>query len=74
MWYDNKQRSQTGLNEIIFFLYSDVPGSRIYFTVDGTKPDPFQVGRTGKSSTIKYIGPFRLQIGNRVIKSIAVSK
>lgn len=50
------------------------PGTKIYFTVDGTKPDPFQRGKTGKSSTIKYIGAFRLKLGNRVLKAIAVSR
>lgn len=52
----------------------DVPGSRIYFSTDGTKPDPFQTGRTGKASTHKYIGPFRLQPGSRVVRAIAVTR
>lgn len=51
-----------------------MPGVRLYFTTDGTKPDPFQTGRTGKASTHKYIGPFRLQLGSRVLKAIAVSR
>jgi hypothetical protein len=50
------------------------PAVKIFFTTDGTKPDPFQSGRTGKSSTHKYIGPFRLQLGSRVLKAIAVSR
>ena len=48
--------------------------TKVYFTTDGTKPDPFQTGRTGKASTHKYIGPFRLQLGNRVIRAICVSR
>lgn len=32
------------------------------------------MGKTGKWSTHKYIGPFRLQIGNRVVKAIVVSR
>ena len=52
----------------------DVPGGKIYFTTDGTKPDQFQGGRTGKPSTHKYIGPFRLQPGNRVVRAIAVTR
>lgn len=59
---------------IFFSLKKDVPGVKLYFTTDGTKPDPFQTGRTGKASTHKYIGPFRLQLGNRVLKAIAVSR
>lgn len=32
------------------------------------------MGRTGKSSTHKYIGPFRLQLGNRVVRAIVCSR
>ena len=53
---------------------TDVAGGKIYFTTDGTKPDQFQVGRTGKPSTHKYIGPFRLQPGNRVVRAIVVTR
>ena len=55
-------------------IKSDYPGVKIFFTTDSTKPDPFQAGRTGKPSTHKYIGPFRLQLGSRVLKAIAVSR
>ncbi len=56
------------------FLFADVPAPLIFFTTDGTKPDPFQKGRTGKASTNKYIGPFRLQIGKRVVRAIVASR
>ena len=46
----------------------------IFFTTDGTKPDPFQKGRTGRCSTNKYIGPFRLQLGKRVVRAIVTSR
>ena len=62
------------MNKIFSPLNKDVPGARILFTTDGTKPDPFQAGRTGKQSTHRYIGPFRLQVGNRVVKAIVVSR
>jgi hypothetical protein len=52
----------------------DTAGTRIYFTTDGTKPDPFQTGRTGKASSHKYIGPFRLQLGNRCVRAVCVSR
>lgn len=55
-------------------IKADVAGTSIYFTTDGTKPAPFQTGRTGKASTHKYIGPFRLQLGNRVVRAICVSR
>ncbi len=55
-------------------IRSEVPGCLIYFTTDGTKPDPFQKGRTGTNSTYKYIGPFRLQLGKRVVRAIVTSR
>jgi hypothetical protein len=44
-----------------------------YFTVDGTKPDPFQIFNTGHVSTFLYRGAFRLGPGRRVVKAIAVT-
>jgi hypothetical protein len=55
-------------------IYLDVPNVRIYFTVDGSKPDPFQVYRTGNISTYLYRGAFRLGSGKRIVKAIAVTK
>ncbi|CAF1231961.1 unnamed protein product [Rotaria sp. Silwood1] len=54
-------------------IRSDVPNVRIYFTVDGKKPDPFQIFRTGSISTFLYRGAFRLGSGRRVLKAIAVT-
>jgi len=61
---------------VFFFciIYLDVPNVRIYFTVDGSKPDPFQVYRTGNISTYLYRGAFRLGSGKRIVKAIAVTK
>lgn len=50
--------------------YSDVPNGRIYFTVDGSKPDPLQ---TGSISPNLYRGVFRLGAGRRVVKAIAMT-
>ncbi len=53
------------------FIDTDVPNVRIYFTVDGTKPDPF---RNGSTSTNLYRGVFRLGSGKRIVKAMAVTK
>lgn len=63
----------------MFFLnqnlsFKEIPGTLIFFTSDGTKPDPFQKGRTGRCSTNRYIGPFRLQLGKRVVRAIVTSR
>ncbi|KAJ8307174.1 hypothetical protein KUTeg_015258 [Tegillarca granosa] len=50
------------------------PDCRLYFTSDGTKPSPFQRKVGGKEVTFKYIGPFTLKSGKRIIKAIAVSR
>ncbi len=42
--------------------------------MDGTKPDPFQVFKTGLISTYLYRGAFRLGPGKRVVKAIAVTR
>ncbi|CAF0771349.1 unnamed protein product [Didymodactylos carnosus] len=64
----NKIDSQTFIE-----LRSEVPNVRIFFTVDGTKPDPFQTFKTGRISTFVYKGAFRLGPGRRVVKVVAVS-
>ncbi|CAF5100762.1 unnamed protein product [Rotaria magnacalcarata] len=65
----NKIHTQTFVE-----IRSDIPNIRIYFTVDGTKPDPFQTFRTGSISTYLYRGAFRLGPGRRVVKAIAVTQ
>jgi len=52
-------------------IYLDLSNVCIYFTVDGTKPDPF---RKDYTSTNLYRGAFRLGQGKRIIKAIAVTK
>ncbi|CAF2047091.1 unnamed protein product [Rotaria magnacalcarata] len=54
-------------------LKSDTPNVRIYFTVDGTKPSPFQPFKTGVVSTYLYRGAFRLGPGRRVVKAVTVT-
>ncbi|XP_071943392.1 uncharacterized protein [Antedon mediterranea] len=51
-------------------IKSDTSGSIVYFTTNGNKPAPFN---KSDKSTIRYKGPFLLNKGKRVIKSIAVS-
>lgn len=53
------------------FEYLDVPNARIYFTVDGSKPDSLQ---NGNNSSNIYRGAFRLGAGRRVVKAIATTK
>lgn len=60
----NKIHTQTFIE-----LRSDVPNVRIYFTVDGSKPDAFQNNR----SSNLYRGAFRLGHGKRIVKAIAVT-
>jgi annexin A6 len=55
-------------------IKTDITTAKIFFTTDNTKPDPFQNGRTGKFSTHKYVGPFRLQPGSRVVKAIITTR
>ncbi|BFZ11690.1 hypothetical protein BsWGS_14729 [Bradybaena similaris] len=52
-------------------LKTETPGTDIYYTINGWKPDPFQ--RTGDRYTMKYLGPFTLPAGKQTVKAVAVS-
>lgn len=54
--------------------FSETPECKIFFTSDGTKPNPFQRKVAGREVTFKYIGPFTLKPGKRTIKVVAVSR
>ncbi|XP_014664979.1 PREDICTED: uncharacterized protein LOC106807208 [Priapulus caudatus] len=55
-------------------LRTESPHAKLYFTVDGPKPNPFQLRIGGKEVTHKYVGPFTLRPGKRDVKAIAVSR
>ncbi|OAF65036.1 hypothetical protein A3Q56_07249, partial [Intoshia linei] len=44
----------------------------LYFTTDGTKPNPYKLKVNGKEVTFKYVGPFLLKNGKRTVKAIAI--
>lgn len=55
-------------------LITDTPDCKIYFTSDGSKPSAFQRKIGGKEVTFKYVGPFTLKPGKRILKAIAVAR
>ena len=55
-------------------LVTDTPECKIYFTSDGNKPSSFQRKIGGREVTFKYVGPFTLKPGKRVLKAIAVAR
>ena len=54
--------------------FPETPDVKIYFTADGTKPNPFQRKLGGKEVTFRYTEPFTLKDGKRTLKAIAVSR
>ncbi|XP_002740895.1 double zinc ribbon and ankyrin repeat-containing protein 1-like [Saccoglossus kowalevskii] len=52
-------------------IRTDTQGSEIYYTTNGTKPEPFQ--KQGERTTLKYRRPFLLGEGKRTVKAVAVS-
>ena len=62
------------MSTIINILLTDTPDTKIYFTADGTKPNPFQRKIGGKEVTHRYTAPFTLKEGKRTIKAIAVTR
>ncbi|KAK6181663.1 hypothetical protein SNE40_009474 [Patella caerulea] len=55
-------------------LSTDSPSCKIFFTTDGSKPCPFQRKISGKELTFKYIAPFTLKPGKRILKAVCVSR
>lgn len=58
----------------LYICFADTPYTKIYFSTDGTKPNPFQIGVAGRESTFKYKAPFQLKEGRRTIKAVAISR
>lgn len=49
-------------------------GAVVYYTTNGTKPDPFQPLGSGQRHTLKYKNPFTLLAGKQTVKAIAISQ
>ena len=58
----------------IYVCVADAPNCRLFFTTDGSKPAPFQRKIGGREVTFKYIAPFSLKSGKRVVKAVSVSR
>jgi len=54
--------------------FSDTEGAAIYYTLNGTKPTPFQTIGPAAKSTMLYLEPFVLSQGKRTIKAVAVTR
>lgn len=52
----------------------DSKNTTLYYTINGTKPDPFQ--RTGQKYTYLYQNPFTLPVGDKAVtvRAIAISR
>ncbi|XP_064644568.1 uncharacterized protein LOC135498269 isoform X3 [Lineus longissimus] len=55
-------------------LYTESPGCRVYFTTDGTKPNPFSPKVGGKEATFRYKAPFTLKPGKRTLRCLAITR
>ena len=55
-----------------YILFTETSGALIYYTVNGTKPDPFQ--KLGEKFTYRYYKPFILGAGKRTVKAMATSR
>nr|XP_054758068.1 double zinc ribbon and ankyrin repeat-containing protein 1-like [Lytechinus pictus] len=53
-------------------LKSTTPDTDIFYTIDGTKPNPFQT--IGQRTTFMYQRPFRLTEGKRTVKALAMAR
>jgi hypothetical protein len=55
-------------------LHSDTDNVRIYYTLNGTKPELYQTIGPSAKATFLYREPFTLTAGRRTIKAIAVAE
>lgn len=62
------------LKNYFYLNFSDNQHCKIYFTTDGTKPNPFQLKLAGREVTFRYNGPFTLKAGKRTLKAVTVSR
>ena len=46
----------------------------IYYTINGSKPEPFEKLGHAASNTFKYREPFRLPAGRKTVKAVAVAR
>ncbi|THD22380.1 Annexin [Fasciola hepatica] len=53
-------------------LKSDTPNAKIFFTTDGSNPNPWRKKVNGREKTFTYKAPFALQPGRRIVKAMAV--
>ncbi|KAH3844481.1 double zinc ribbon and ankyrin repeat-containing protein 1-like [Dreissena polymorpha] len=53
-------------------LSTESNGAKIYYTINGTKPDPFPKVGSAKY-TMEYQGPFTLPAGKQTVKAVALS-
>ena len=53
---------------------SDTDGAVIYYTLNGSKPEPFRTIGPAAKSTLLYQEPFVLAPGKRTIKAVAVTR
>ena len=54
------------------FFNLETLGTRIFYTVDNTRPTPEK--KLGKQTTMLYKEPFMLRAGKRYIKAMAVTR
>ncbi|XP_040409529.1 double zinc ribbon and ankyrin repeat-containing protein 1 isoform X1 [Cygnus olor] len=55
-------------------IKSDTPEVSIYYTLDGSKPEPNKKPGYGEHNTFKYKSPIILPVGKIMVKALAVTK
>ncbi|KAI6071480.1 Double zinc ribbon and ankyrin repeat-containing protein 1 [Aix galericulata] len=68
-----KAKHEIDINTLVE-IKSDTPEVSIYYTLDGSKPEPNKKLGYGEHNTFKYKSPIILPVGKIMVKALAVTK
>ena len=75
----NKGYTQTSLYPILaikfsMLCFSASPDTEIFFSTDGSIPDPLNLNVLSATKTYRYKNPFKLKPGTRTVQAVSVSR
>uniref|UniRef100_H3BXD7 Uncharacterized protein n=1 Tax=Tetraodon nigroviridis TaxID=99883 RepID=H3BXD7_TETNG len=69
--HTHASRREIHTDTLVFIQSADTPGALIFYTLDGSRPEPDQSGSAARSR--KYSKPVRLPAGRVAVRAVAVA-